>query len=253
MNTKANRPSTLPVPTILSILAILATGILVSSAPLAFADANSPPNIVSDPGPGHAPAAPANRDNMILNGDFEVSSYEPGCHFNQSNGDITTSVAGITAWGEANEIDYMNDGSDCGYAGPPQSGEAKLAIHRQSILDAADSFCFELDSPVVAGVTYTASFYVQANTDFEPDVGAVEIGLAEDATSFGTFIFSGAGTTEGWTQVEYTFVAPVTASYLCVQPELNTAAWNHLDNFSLEQTSVATDQVSWGTLKSVYR
>ena len=63
------------------------------------------------------------RTNIVLNGGFEASSYSPGCHFNLVNDDVTANISNVTAWGDANEIDYMNDGSSCGYAGPLLSRE----------------------------------------------------------------------------------------------------------------------------------
>jgi hypothetical protein len=231
----------------------LVVGLLVCGLGLGANAATSPPDIVSPSDPGNAPVVESNQDNMILNGDFEFSSYPPSCYFNQDNDSATGLLSAITVWGEADEIDYMNDGTDCGYAGPPQSGKAKIAIHRQAETGYGDAFCFELDSPAVAEVAYLVSFYIWADTGFDPDIGAVEIGLSNEATSFGTLVASGMGNDTGWTYVELTFVAPVTGQYLCVQPEEIMVAWNHLDNFRLETAPVPVEKINWGSVRSLYR
>ena len=134
---------------------------------------------------------------MILNGDFEITSFPPDCYFNLNNADATANISNITFWGEASEVDFLNNGSGCSYLEPPQSGMASLAIHRQEF-GLQDAFCFELDSPVVEGVTYTVGFFLMADTEFSPYVGSVEVGLSLDSTSFGTFIFSGSGNIGFW-------------------------------------------------------
>ena len=157
----------------------------------------------------------------------------------------------MTFWGPAEESDYLNDGTGCSYFIPPQSGASSLALHRQEFGD-QDAFCFELASPVVEGVTYSVSFYVMANTEFSPELGSVEVGLSMDATTFGTLVFSGAGNDTDWTYVEHSFVAPLTANYLCVQAGVDWA-WNNIDNFTLGQATVPVSATSWESLKSYYR
>ncbi len=217
----------------------------------AFGELTAPPAVVSNPTPGQAPSAVAGLDNLILNGDFEFTTLPPDCHFNLSNAFATENISNITFWGEAAEVDLLNNGTGCTYFIPPQSGMASLAIHRQEF-GLQDAFCFELASPVFEGVTYTASFYLMANTEFSPLIGSVEIGLSLDPTSFGTFIFSGSGNLTDWTYAEYTFVAPFTANYLCVQAGPDWA-WNSVDNFSLDQATVPVSATHWETLKSYYR
>ena len=231
----------------------LVAGLLVFCSALGAAAATAPPDIVSPAGPGAAPVVESAQDNMIINGDFEFSSYPPGCHFNQNNADATANLSAITAWGEASELDYMNDGTDCGYAGPPQSGKAKVAIHRQDETNYPDAFCFELDSPAVSGAEYLVSFYIWADIGQSPDIGTVEIGLSNEPTSFGSFVASGIGVIYEWTYVEQVFTAPETGQYLCVQPEDGVVAWNHLDNFRLVTAPVPVEKRSWGSIRSMYR
>ena len=232
------------------VLILVSTPLLYSSVQ-ASSELTSPPAVVSSPSPGQASPSVANGNNMILNGDFENTAFPPDCHYNLNNADATASISDITFWGEAAEVDFFNNGTGCEFFDSPPSGTASIAIHRQEF-GLPDAFCFELDSPVVEGVTYTASFYVIANIEFSPNVGSVEIGLSLDSTSFGTFIFSGAGNVVEWTYVEYDFVAPLTASYLCVQPGLDWA-WNNVDNFTLDQATVPVSATSWDRLRSYYR
>lgn len=236
-----------------SLFALLATALLIPTVLLAGDPAAMPPDLVSGPGPGVAPQAPRFGDNLIVNGNFETSAFGPDCHFNLSNNEFTDNVTGITAWGDADEIDYMNTGDSCGYLGPPQSGYAKISIHRRPGGGPTDAFCFDLTQTIQAGETYTVGFYVWPSTEFGGVFGAVEVGLSTDPMAFGTLVASGAGDGQGWTYVEQTFVAPITADYLCVQGNIDVESWNHLDNFVLEAGVTPVANRTWGALKSIYR
>jgi hypothetical protein len=190
---------------------------------------------------------------MILNGDFENHTFGPGCHFNLSNDNFNLGVSSATAFGDAQEIDLMADGT-CSYGLPPQSGETKLGIHRQGAGQPVDAFSFDLSAPIVAGEPYKIEFYAHAELDFDPDIGDVEIGISTSPTSFGTLVFSGTPLTTGWTLLSATFLAPIAASHLTVRVQDGVDAWVHIDNFSLVPDGViSTDENTWGRIKTIYR
>lgn len=236
-------------------LALSALALLGPAATVASADSvTSPDEVTAILSPPVAPPSDPVGTNLILNGDFEDSTIDPGCNFNLANDVVTAGMANITAFGDAEEIDVMNDGTDCGYAGPPQSGVSKLALHRAGIGGPVDAFSFELSEALVTGETYTIEFYAWANRDFDPDIGAVEIGASSSAASFGALVFtSGLPTETEWTLMSGSFAAPSAATYLTVRVEANADAWNHIDNFSLIRGTSPTTEQTWGTIKTLYR
>ena len=68
---------------------------------------------------------------------------------------------------------------------------------------------------------------------FDPYAGSVDVGLSSSATSFGTPIYSGGTVPDFWTLHDFTFVAPVSASYLTVQASTDLESWLHVDAFWL--------------------
>ncbi|MCZ6765888.1 MAG: hypothetical protein O7D32_03065 [bacterium] len=236
--------------TVLSAVTVLA---LLGAATQSTAGSSTPPVPRSYDVPPVAQSSVRVLTNLILNGDFENSTFTPGCNFNQSNASITAGLANITAYGAATEIDEMSNGTSCGFAGPPQSGTVKLAIHRQSVGGSTDEFSFLLSSAVVAGTAYDISFYSWSDLSFDPDVGWVEIGLSSSAASFGTLAFSGTSGTTGWVLSSGTFTAPVNATYLTARVTASAEAWIHIDNFTLELATVPVEDLTWGGIKEMYK
>jgi hypothetical protein len=237
-------------------VALVTVALLGPAATIASADVVTSPEEVSVvPFPPEAlPSAPA-EPNLILNGDFENTTMSPGCHFNLDNATVTAGLANITAFGDASEIDIMSDGTSCGYAGPPQSGVVKLSLHRQGIAGPVDAFSFDLSSALTAGETYTIEFYVWADRTYDPDLGRMEVGISSSATSFGTLVYTSDVPSEtSWTHMSGSFVAGFAATYLTVQVESNADAWNHIDNFILEEENGSpTEDLAWGMIKALYR
>jgi hypothetical protein len=167
--------------------------------------------------------------NMILNGSFENNSASTS-QFNMVNATFNTTVADATAFGSAEEIDLIT-GAPFGL--PPVDGKWKIAIHSQSG-GGFDAFSFNLSSAVLGGQTYQLDFYSQIVQDFDPGLAPVLIGLSNSATSFGTQIYAGTGSTTAWTHLGTTFTASTTSQYLTVECDPNVPqVWTHLDNFSL--------------------
>jgi hypothetical protein len=195
--------------------------------------------------------------NMILNGDFENTTFAPGCYFNLSNAAVNAGLPNLTAFGNAQEIDVMTDGTSCGVNDPPQSGNSKLGISRQLSLTHSgpvDAFSFDLSGPVVAGNTYTLRFYAEASTINSSSVGPVVVGISNDPTTFGTVVYSGQPAQNAWTLLGDTFTAPANASYLTVTVGNTLEGWNQIDNFSLiEGVPTSLADRTWGAVKRSYR
>jgi len=224
-------------------------------AGLCWAGPTSPPSapavqytpLVVTPVPNLGPS-------ILVNGDFENRTQPAGCYSNLSNADVTAHLPGITAFGNAEEIDIYADGTDCFFGGVPQSGTSKLAIHIQ-VLGLVDAFSFSLTTPVVAGTSYDFSCYAWPNTTFDPNIGSLEIGLSNNPAVFGTPVWSGTPATVGmWNHLTQTFIAPINANYLTVRSGAPNQSWLHIDNFALSPTGVVSvPSTSWGRVKAIYR
>ncbi len=169
--------------------------------------------------------------NMILNGSFETNSAG-GTMYNLSNAQLTAIVANVTGFGSAGEIDLMTFGA---YGLPPEDGSWKLGLHTQSSLAFNDAFSFNLSGPIVAGKPYALDFYAQADLDFDPGRGPIEVGVSTSPTDFGTLVYTTTNqlSTNSWDHLVTTFVAPINASYLTVRTSLAAQTWAHVDNFTL--------------------
>lgn len=174
-------------------------------------------------------AATRTQANLIINGDIENNTAS-GSQFNMSNATFNAIVADATAFGTSEEIDLIT-ALDFGIA--PQSGNWKLGLHQRTKAPTqVDAFSFDLSSSVVSGNTYNLQFYAAGlyNVPFGP----VEIGLSDNATSFGTLIFSGTPTSSSaWTQFNHVFVAPFNVSFLTVRNAVQHDMYAFVDNFSL--------------------
>ena len=220
--------------------------------------ATAPPNVAPSPAPAGGTQIQGIATSMLVNGDFETSSFNPNsCLFNLPNATLNAFIPGITAYGPADEIDSQKSPTNCLFGGPPESGQTKLCLHRQSAQfgNIGDEFSFQLSSGVVSGSTYTITFYAWSVVSGDPDVGTIDIGLSSVATAFGTPVWTtGQPNTDSWTFMSTSFVAPVSASYLTVRVTPGLQAWIHVDNFALEPGgATAVTARTWGTLKVLYR
>jgi hypothetical protein len=175
--------------------------------------------------------------NLVTNGDFEVHSG-PACNSNIVNTSLGSFVTGATGFGAANEIDV--------YANPPcygltaHSGSTKIALHAQEGGAVNDAFSLVLARPVVAGETCVLSFWTHVVTDFDPNLGTIEVGLSSAANSFGTLVASGTSTTTfTWEHFTATFTAPVTGDFITLGI-VGDDSWIHLDEVTLIATSATT-------------
>jgi len=178
--------------------------------------------------------APKNGPELILNGDFETTSFL-GCDFNQSNASFTNGMANATGFGAASQIDVMVSPTGCSYLLAPTSGSVKVGICSQtSAGNVVDAFSLHLSEALNAGESYTLSFDAIAYAQgFAPDIGDVLIGVSTVPSAFGTLVYSATPQAMNWQTFGTTFVAPNNGQYLTVKQELFGISWNHLDSFSL--------------------
>lgn len=170
----------------------------------------------------------------VLNGSFETNS-SPNTQANMTNLDLSATVASVTAFGDADEIDLVN-GGDIGPATP--FGAWKLRLHTQT-LSVVDAFTIALSGPLVPGQSYTLSFWAATERD---NVGAVEVGISERSNTFGDLVFSGQPNPDGnWTNLGTTFVAPSAGGFLTVRSGAPEGTITNVDNFSLSLASSAPE------------
>jgi MYXO-CTERM domain-containing protein len=169
--------------------------------------------------------------NMVINGDFE-NNTAGSTQYNLPNVSFNALMANCTAFGDAEEIDIIDPSSPYGL--PPVSGKWKIALHHVRNGTADDALSFDLTAPIVMGTTYKLSFYAQSVLDFDPGPAAVEVGLSNSATAFGTLAYSGTPSTSAWTLLGTTFTASMNAQYLTMRADANNTVWNHVDAVSLE-------------------
>ena len=191
--------------------------------------------------------------NLIINGSFEITTV-PGCTFGLPNATFTTSMTGCTGAGPHDHMDVMNTPTGCGFLGPPQDGNVKIRLSTSHHGYKWDGFTFLLTSPVVAGQTYTVSFWAWREG---PVVNFIRLALSNDANDAigGAVILDGTPGTSGWTKFETTFLAPSSASHLAVRiSDCCNSTRIHIDNFVLEhEDSIPTNQTTWGLVKSLFR
>jgi hypothetical protein len=173
--------------------------------------------------------------NLVLNGDFEDNSAVR-TRFNLSNAHFDALMANATAFGTSKEIDLVT-GNDYGI--PPQSGNWKLGLHERSDVPGIfDGFSLDLSSNIVAGQEYDLQFFA-AGLNSDPQA-AIQIGLSNSATDFGTLLFSGLPTSSTeWSQFDFSFTAEAGAAFLTVRNDPDVVdGYAFVDNISLDPTAV---------------
>ncbi len=161
----------------------------------------------------------------FLNGSFEITTAA-ACDYNLSNVNFTTKMSSTNAYGGGQELDIMQSG--CPY-GPSQNGNWFVALASPSGI--TDAFTMTLSSPLVAGNTYTISFWDKGDPIYPPAL-QVSIGLSTVAGATGTNVYTGPVPTIGvWNNRTFSFVAPNNGQYISVSTPGPTR-WVHVDNFT---------------------
>ena len=171
--------------------------------------------------------------NLVINGSFEDNSAA-GNVYNPTNAQFNALVPNVTAFGVRQGMDLQTVGSPYGLA--PQDGDWKVSPASDQGGD-VEAFSMGLGSALVAGTSYTLSFYIERLFSGVFDGGSVEVGLSNSSTDFGTLIAGATAPLSGWLLSTTDFSAPFAATYLTVRVTNASDSWVGLDNFSLIRAS----------------
>lgn len=160
----------------------------------------------------------------FLNGSFEINTSGAWCNYNLANTTFNALMTNNTAYGTANETDIMIDG--CYVVGIP-NGTYAVGIAGWP----QDEIALRLSAPLVAGNSYTMSFWVRADINFRPR-GDIEIGLSTTNTTFGTLINTSTTVAAAWAYRSFSFIAPNNGQFITVRNISDGVVhWNHIDHF----------------------
>lgn len=169
----------------------------------------------------------------LLNGSFE-NNTAVGDQINLVNAQYNSLMANSFGFGVLPFVDGNIDiiaSSD--YCGGPQNGNWFVALTSGG----SDAFSLTLSSPLVAGNSYTLSFYDRSCSPYAPG-SAVQIGVSNANNNFGTLVYTAPPPNydAGWSPRTCTFTAPINGLYITVQcdGEFSGGPWTQVDNFTFE-------------------
>lgn len=170
----------------------------------------------------------------FFNGDFE-NNTATACDYNLTDDQFNTKVPNVTAFGKSlaifgnvGEIDLQTHNCLLN----PQNGDWCLGL--SSDMDTtSDAIAILLASDLVAGQSYSLSFYLYGNTNNLSTLTNIEVGESLSDTLFGTFIDSIAPDTNAWKQASMIFTASQNSRYITVRTKIASPGWTQIDNFTL--------------------
>lgn len=163
------------------------------------------------------------RSQAFLNGSFENTTSGAFCNYNLSNAVFNGLISNVNAYGSGNEMDIIISGC---YSGALPNGTYAVALAATY-----DEIAMQLSAPLVAGNSYSISFWSYGEVSFRP-LGGLEIGLSLTNNAFGTSIGATNSVANTWTNHVICFVAPNNGSFITLRNTQNGIThWNHVDNF----------------------
>lgn len=166
----------------------------------------------------------------ILNGSFELTSLEPGCHSNLPNDEFTMAVESVTAFGVLNQADLYSD--NC--FGENSDGLFHVGLGADG--SGSDAIALELSAPLNQGhgSGYRLRFFASHGETGGATSTNVLIGVSSQPTQFGTLI--GESGQLGDVPVEYELlITDIGSTYITVQVEEDgDLGWAMIDAFQLE-------------------
>lgn len=166
----------------------------------------------------------------ILNGSFE-NNTAGGNQINLTNADFNSMMPDCNGFGSYGDIDIITTNAYCGLA---EDGDWYIAFTGTG----TDAVAFSLSSQLIAGMSYTVSFFDRGCNAWTPY--PFDIGVSTSNSSFGTSVLTGTQTPVmgTWTQRTVTFTAPFNADYITVMMNGGGLGdWAHVDNFCLGNCS----------------
>jgi len=138
----------------------------------------------------------------FLNGSFENNTAPPVDQINLTNAAFNGFMSNTNAFGTTGNMDIIRSATWGG--GGPQHCTWYVALTGA----ATDAIAMTLSAPLIAGTTYTMSFWDRKEAAFP--AFPVQISLSTTNNSIGTIIYTApaAPTNNVWTQRTFTFVAP---------------------------------------------
>ncbi len=162
----------------------------------------------------------------FLNGDFENNTAGGNDQINLTNAAFNGMMASTTAFGTYGDMDIITSAT---WSGLAQSGSWYIALTGSG----TDMVAMQLSAPLVAGNSYSISFYDRGASGYTPY--PFQIGQSTNSTSFGTAIYTApvAPTIGVWTERVFTFIAPNNGQYItCTMTAGGLGDWAHTDNFT---------------------
>ncbi len=164
----------------------------------------------------------------FVNGSFENNTANGTDQINLPNTNLNAMLTGVNAFGSYGDVDIIKSSTYGG--GGAQDKEWYLGITGGG----TDIIALSLTAPLVAGKTYSLSFYDRK--DNAHPVNHIQIGLSPINSNFGTAIYTAtelpiAGI---WTLRSFTFTASFNAAFITVQmPAGSISEWANIDNFAI--------------------
>ena len=166
----------------------------------------------------------------ILNGSFELTSLEPGCHSDLSNDEFTMAVESVTAFGDLDQTDLYSDGC----YGENSDGLFHVGLGAEG--SGSDAIALELSAPLNQGhgSGYRLRFFASHGETGGITSTNVLIGVSSQPTQFGTLI--GETGQLGNVPVEYELlITNIGSTHITVQVEPDgDLGWAMIDAFQLE-------------------
>ena len=163
----------------------------------------------------------------FLNGSFETNTAGPGDRINLNSPMFNGFMSDVNSFGTIPNLDIIRSASWGG------SGAQHLSTYVALTGGATDAMAMTLSAPLVAGTSYTMSFWDRKDPGFP--AFPVQIGLSTTNSSVGTIIYTApsAPVNNTWVQRVFSFVAPNSGQYIIVTQAggASTTAWAHVDNF----------------------
>lgn len=176
----------------------------------------------------------------FLNGSFEINTCGGFDQINIMNSQFDAFMSNTYAFGTwggggpgGGDMDIIQSATWGGSGA--ESGSWYVALTGGG----TDMFAMELCSPLIAGNTYTMSYWDRVDASYISL--PTQVGLSTTNNSFGTVIYTAPvpPTSNTWVQRTFTFVAPVSGLYVTVQQTgiVSGSNWCHVDNFSFISSS----------------
>lgn len=180
----------------------------------------------------------------FLNGDFEVNSAGVD-QINLTNGQYNSFMSNSIAFGNYNgggpnggNMDIVTSSTYCGLAA--QQGDWYVCLTGGG----TDAISLKLSTPLIAGNSYSISFYDRFGKPPATVAYPFQIGLSPVDTTFGTLLYTAPNADSClWTLRSFSFIAPNNGQYVTAKLAAGGTSdtWCHLDNFTIMETTSIPD------------